>query len=193
MFLPGEPVCSLHCFCQGRQFAHYTVYAVGEGGGRGRVYSVHLTWLFALHFVCQGRQFAGYTVFARGDNSSLTLFLPGAPLYSLHCLCPRGRGWRRVGEFALYIWCGSLLCTCFCQERQFARYTVFARGANSPLTLFLPGAPVSLAHCFCQGRQHPAKCSRLRTKEASYAFVVIFLFFTSRLNLLTQYPTPKHC
>lgn len=193
MFLPGEPVCSLHCFCQGRQFAHYTVYAVGEGGRKGEsllcTFDVAVCSTFCmpgaticwLHCFCQGRQFVPYTVFARCATILVTLFVPP------------GEGWRRVGEFALYIWCGSLLCTCFCQERQFARYTVFARGANSPLTLFLPGAPVSLAHCFCQGRQHPAKCSRLRTKEASYAFVVIFLFFTSRLNLLTQYPTPKHC
>lgn len=192
MFLPGEPVCSLHCFCQGRQFAHYTVYAVGEGGGRGRVYSVHLTWLFALHFVCQGRQFAGYcfgqgrqfvpyTVFARCATILATLFVPpGEGLEEGRGVCSVHLMW----QFALHF---------VCQERQFARYTVFARGANSPLTLFLPGAPVSLAHCFCHGRQHPAKCSRLRTKEASYAFVVIFLFFTSRLNLLTQYPTPKHC
>lgn len=132
MFLPGEPVCSLHCFCQGRQFAHYTVYAVGEGGGRGRVYTVHLTWLFALHFVCQGRQFAGYTVFARGDNSSLTLFLPGAPLY-FTLFVPPGEG---VEE-------GRGVCSVH----------VFARSDNLLVILFLPGAPISPLHCFCQGRQ----------------------------------------
>lgn len=142
MFLPGEPVCSLHCFCQGRQFAHYTVYAVGEGGRKGEsllcTFDVAVCSTFCmpgapicwLHCFCQGRQFAPYTVFARCATILVTLFVPpGEGLEEGRGVCSVHLMW----QFALYMFLpGATICSlyCFCQGRQFPPYTVFARGAS---------------------------------------------------------------